>query len=411
MSVWPAAGSPFGKFFEEPIPHSFAKLDIHVSYTVCFVILLFVSYSTVSPLLCLLYTLRVLCRFALSRRGGLLFFLGHEQPNVVPNSAKIVTSLFIIFLNVSFFCYALYKFGTEFILDQKAHKKSVKDANARLTSRAATLKIVREEHPSLTHVVPIDTSSGNNTLVEKVDDPEEEEEEEDFNHETSRAHVQSRLTHTTSTHAKAHALHNEFHTHDMALQAEHAKRQQKQRRITQNRVKARLKIRKTKSLTKVPMFKDIPKEGIELILECTTYEKHSKDDILCKQGDVAVAFYIIVSGRCAVTVVHGGEHTRRVGTLKDLDYFGESCLFQGERKRNATVTAESEYVQVLLLSQANWERLLKSGALSSEIVTTVTEESERRQEVTRKIFIQQTTLPPSPVLQPPPPKTTSGGTL
>ena len=364
----------------------------------------------ISPSLSL-YTLRVLCRFALSRRGGLLFFLGHEQPNVVPNSAKIVTSLFIIFLNVSFFCYALYKFGTEFILDQKAHKKSVNDANARLTSRAATLKVVREEHPSLTHVVPIDTSSGNNTLVEKVDDPEEEEEEEDFNHETSRAHVQSRLTHTTSTHAKAHALHNEFHTHDMALQAEHAKRQQKQRRITQNRVKARLKIRKTKSLTKVPMFKDIPKEGIELILECTTYEKHSKDDILCKQGDVAVAFYIIVSGRCAVTVVHGGEHTRRVGTLKDLDYFGESCLFQGERKRNATVTAESEYVQVLLLSQANWERLLKSGALSSEIVTTVTEESERRQEVTRKIFIQQTTLPPSPVLQPPPPKTTSGGTL
>ena len=242
---------------------------------------------------------------------------------------------------------------------------------------------------SKTTVVPISSGGADNDdngiLVEKVDDPEEEQEEQDFNNETSRKPVRSMLRHTRSTHAMAHALHNEFQTHEIALRAKHAKRQQKQRRSTQMRLTARLKIRKTKALTKVPIFKDIPKEGIESILECTTYEKHEKDDILCKQGDVSLAFYIIVSGTCVVTVVHDSvDNIRRVGTLKELDFFGEGALFKGERTRNATVTAESEYVQVLLLSRINWDNLLKSGALSNEIVTTVMKENVRRSEETQK---------------------------
>ena len=95
-----------------------------------------------------------------------------------------------------------------------------------------------------------------------------------FDPETSRLHVHRHRTtvHSEATLAEAHAVHHEFHEHEQALKVKHAKRQKKQRRQTQNRVVARLKIRKTKALTKVPMFKDISEEAISAILECTNYK-------------------------------------------------------------------------------------------------------------------------------------------
>jgi CRP-like cAMP-binding protein len=203
--------------------------------------------------------------------------------------------------------------------------------------------------------------------------------------------------HSEETVAEVDAVHDNFHTHERALKAEHARRQLKQRRATQNRVIARLKIRKTKALSKVPLFHDVPLEAIESILELTTYKKHQQNTIICTQDDPALEFYIIVSGRCAVIVknedededededvVDNVDSLRRVGTLKELDYFGESALIDENGRRNATVIAESEYVQVLMLSRSNFQLLLDSGALSTEIMSTMTQESERRKEVTRK---------------------------
>jgi CRP-like cAMP-binding protein len=186
-------------------------------------------------------------------------------------------------------------------------------------------------------------------------------------------------------------VHDQFELHDEAFRSETKARQKKERRQTQNRVIARLRIRKTKALSKVPMFKKISPEVIESILECTTYEKHKAGDILCTQGDVATDFYIIVSGQCDIYVtakaVDGDTQLpRKVGSLKDLDYFGENALLEGAKKRNATVKAESEYVQVLLLSRMNFELLVEGGLLTADILSTVTKESKRREELTRKSF-------------------------
>ena len=71
-----------------------------------------------------------------------------------------------------------------------------------------------------------------------------------------------------------------------------------------------------------------------------------------------------------------------------MDFFGESGLVQGENKRNATVVAESDFVQVLLLSCENFSMLLESGVLSADVLSTVEKESERRVEVTRKSFME-----------------------
>ena len=75
-------------------------------------------------------------------------------------------------------------------------------------------------------------------------------------------------------------------------------------------------------------IKDRLAAAIESILELTTYEKAAKNDILCKQGDAANEFYIIVSGCCCVRV-QGNDKAAppvQVGTLNELDFFGESAL-------------------------------------------------------------------------------------
>ena len=141
------------------------------------------------------------------------------------------------------------------------------------------------------------------------------------------------------------------------------------------------------------MFKDVLPEAIDSILALTTYKKASKNTVLCSQGDLAKDFYIVVSGQCSVEVQVEDMVQRRVGTLKELDYFGESALLGGGRggvdvppsTRNATVTVLTDFVQVLMLSRVNFDQLVGKGVLSNEIMTAVAKESERRKEMTRVV--------------------------
>ena len=273
-----------------------------------------------------------------------------------------------------------------------------------------------EDHPKNTHVVPINAAEGNSN-----EDDDDDDNDHDFSYEASKKHRRRTMSHSSETVATAHAIHEEFHESEHALRKENQRKQQRQRRSTQLRVMARLKIRKTNALTKVPLFKSCSAEAIESILELTTYKKVPNGTCLCKQGDLAKDFYIIVSGRCSVRVhVEGdwnsdrnrraqrgedaeeaeeikeekeesvnGVVARKVGTLKDLDFFGESALLgahndEGQPKRNATVAVESDYVQLLMLSRANFELLVEEEVLSTDVVTKVAQENRRRSDLNTK---------------------------
>ena len=49
--------------------------------------------------------------------GGLLFYLGHETPESIPESVLILMSVVIIVFNVSFLLFATYIFLKEFVRD------------------------------------------------------------------------------------------------------------------------------------------------------------------------------------------------------------------------------------------------------------------------------------------------------
>ena len=192
-----------------------------------------------------------------------------------------------------------------------------------------------------------------------------------------------------STKKRSQKLHAEFEGHEQALHAKTKKRQKRHTDNVQLRLLARLKIKQTKAMSKVPMFKELPPDAIEAILERTKYGKHENGEVLCQQGDLADYFYIIVSGDCSVHVTQG-ENEQRVGSLRELEFFGEGVLVSGGSgddigpRRNATVKVESENVQVLKLTAKDLMMLMQRGVLTNEMIREVEETNRTRAELTKR---------------------------
>jgi CRP-like cAMP-binding protein len=208
-----------------------------------------------------------------------------------------------------------------------------------------------------------------------------------------------------SYHAHVINLMNSFNSHEAGLQRTHSQRQSQSKRKTESRLLARQKVRQNRALRKVPLFAALSDAGITALLEATEYERFAAGTILCRQGDAADKFYILISGSAVVSVSKPAPPGRnaggallyfRVGLLNELDVFGETCLAGGgsgtgeqhqtpqEPVRNATVTATAA-VQVLSLKRDDWARLLADGVLTSAVADSVQHVREQRASTTAAV--------------------------
>ena len=376
--------------------------------------------------------------------GGLLFFLGHEKRGSVSPGVQMMTSFLMIGLNTLFLVVSVFLFIKTYLYDRKEAKKrkrtktfnnqkvypignetkmqppkmptmktGVVDRSSLESYRKKDgslksgqeyyrdqeqLKLLDDDSVESGDIVDSVVSAGTVNVINVMDPVGEtsnnrgdDDESSDFDREASKRYKRRTSVHSNETIAEAHAIHDTFHDSEMALQAKQKKKQQRQRRATQNRVKARSKIRQTKALHKVPIFSNIPQyrmaAAIESILELTTYKKAMKNEILCQQGDAAIDFYIIVNGQCSVQVKGQDQKPVQVGKLKELDFFGESALLGSDAVRNATVIVESETLQVLKLSRGNFQMLVEEEVLTEDILSKVEEENEVRKAKTRSSIV------------------------
>ena len=193
-----------------------------------------------------------------------------------------------------------------------------------------------------------------------------------------------------------------FDLHEKALQRTQSRRQNKSRRRTEMRLAARMKVKQSKCLQKVPIFAGLSPAAIEALLSKMKYSKLTKGAVLCKQGDPADEFYVVVNGVLAVTVEQPAPPTDnttdtagtssspgrsvvelRVGTLQALDFAGENAVVGGDetaeesgssssaRYRAATLTVESDAVELLRLSTEDWQWLVQSGVMGADITAGV----------------------------------------
>merc|ERR1712166_225767 len=155
------------------------------------------------------------------------------------------------------------------------------------------------------------------------------------------------------------------------------KRQQRAKRKTELRVQARIKMKDSRALHKVPAFSALEDAEVDIIIDMMDHIVRFKGTEICHQHDVSDSFYIIVKGSASVTVDDENKETGEivmdetglrpkqveVATLGNLKCFGESALLVEDEEglRNATVTVTSDKCDLLRLKKSNFIKLMESN--------------------------------------------------
>jgi cAMP-dependent protein kinase regulator len=94
------------------------------------------------------------------------------------------------------------------------------------------------------------------------------------------------------------------------------------------------------ALRAVPLFRYLPDESMQQLIESTTLVGAPPGSILIEEGEVGDAFYVIIYGNLRVSHDVAGRHLN-LALLQPGDFFGEWSLLTGA-PRAATVSALSQ---------------------------------------------------------------------
>ncbi len=109
-----------------------------------------------------------------------------------------------------------------------------------------------------------------------------------------------------------------------------------------------------KTLAGIPLFSRLEENDIARLAKSVVPRSYAKGATIVKEGEQAVAFYVIVSGK--VDVTKNGE---RVGEKRAGEPFGEMALLDGY-PRSTTVIA-SEDTECLVMTRWDFTAELKSN--------------------------------------------------
>ena len=109
-----------------------------------------------------------------------------------------------------------------------------------------------------------------------------------------------------------------------------------------------------KELAEIPLFSRLEEDDIARLAKSVVPRSYAKGATIVKEGEQAVAFYVIVSGK--VDVTKGGE---KVGEKRAGEPFGEMALLDGY-PRSTTVVA-SEDTECLVMTRWDFTAELKSN--------------------------------------------------
>ena len=178
---------------------------------------------------------------------------------------------------------------------------------------------------------------------------------------------------------KVEEIQKNHQTHRNMALTKIQKQQTTRRNSLQLRVQARTKVKHSQALLNSLYFSNLQPASIAKIIDAMDFEmieEHHTD--ICRQGDVADIFYIIIAGACQVSI--DGE---AIALLGELDIFGESALFpdgDGKSVRGATVSTTDQIVQVLALPRKKFNNLLVSGTLNEDCIEKLRKVAEARKE-------------------------------
>ncbi|MBA4180183.1 MAG: hypothetical protein C0506_06290 [Anaerolinea sp.] len=109
------------------------------------------------------------------------------------------------------------------------------------------------------------------------------------------------------------------------------------------------------ALAGVPIFRDLNKKALERVEKLARERSYGAGDVIVKEGDEGVGFFLITSGKVAVT-----KDGHDLNTLRAGDFFGEMALLDNYR-RSATVKA-LEPTECLAMLRSDFIAELRANA-------------------------------------------------
>jgi CRP/FNR family cyclic AMP-dependent transcriptional regulator len=107
------------------------------------------------------------------------------------------------------------------------------------------------------------------------------------------------------------------------------------------------------ALAKVPLFSQFSRKDLERLAKGTVTRDFASGSVIVKEGDQALGFFLILSGRAEVFKGAESPNPRVISTLGAGDFFGEMALLDGYM-RSASVRAVED-TKCLVLSR--WDFL------------------------------------------------------
>ena len=121
----------------------------------------------------------------------------------------------------------------------------------------------------------------------------------------------------------------------------------------------------------VPLFSECTKKELRAIASAAKEITHKKGDVLAREGDKGIGFFVIADGTAGVDV---GQSKR--GRLGPGDFFGEISLLD-EGPRSATVVAETPMTLYGLTAWAFKQLVAQNPSIAQKLLKVMADRLRR----------------------------------
>ena len=122
------------------------------------------------------------------------------------------------------------------------------------------------------------------------------------------------------------------------------------------------------TLAKVELFSELPRRDLARVAKGTIVRQFKKGDVIVREGDLGVAFYVIGKGRVEVVKGLSDGRGQVIAKLGPDDFFGEMSLFDNQVRSHSVRATEDTECVILTKWDFNAELTAPGGRIATAML-------------------------------------------
>ena len=122
------------------------------------------------------------------------------------------------------------------------------------------------------------------------------------------------------------------------------------------------------TLANVEIFSELPQRDLARLARVTRVRDFKKGDVIVREGELGVAFYVVASGRAEAVKDLGTPHERVLASFGPNDFFGEMALFDNQVRSTSVRASEDTRCYVLTKWDFNAELMGPNTRVASALL-------------------------------------------